>query len=121
MSDDFQTLKVEQTDTLDFLVTIEDWELSYTGDERLCQIGEIGELERLLEAVKRRRRHDGRDLILETSEIGEWIANLPKRTKLIHTKAKRDYEASRYNMWRIGFRIRFLDPSYATLFKLRFC
>jgi hypothetical protein len=121
MHSELQTLRIEQQDERDFLITIEDSELGYDGEPGLFPIGQIGQLEELLRRVKHRRRHDGRDLILEQSELGCWIRKLPKRTKLIHTRAMKVYGTDYRALWRIGFRLRFLDPNYATLFKLTFC
>ena len=121
MHSELQTLRIEQQDERDFLVTIEDYELDYDGEQRLFPIGQIGQLEDLFRAVKKGRRSDGRDLILEHSELGRWIRELPKRTKLIHARSIKVYGTDYSAIWRIGFRLRFLDPKYATLFKLTFC
>ncbi|MFI8666895.1 hypothetical protein ACIGGE_10710 [Qipengyuania sp. NPDC077410] len=121
METELQTLRIEQQDERDFLVTIEDWELDYDGEPALFPIGQIGQLAELLRRVKERRRADGRDLILEKSELGDWMRKLPKRTKLIHTRTMRVSGTGHVQMWRIGFRLRFVDPRYATLFKLRYC
>jgi hypothetical protein len=110
---------VEQLDRLQFLVTITDDELTETGHISRRKAGGIEHTVWLLRDVKYRRRNAARKVILEQTELGEWIGELPKRSKVLHAKVTRDWVDS-VGDWRVGFRIKFLDAGYATMFKLRF-